>query len=70
MSGAQRIRIPEVIREVETKSAIETELVIGIKTLLDIITITLQCRREDNQESHSKQDTSTTPPIVTGKIRL
>ena len=41
MSGAQRIRILEVIREVKTKSALETKLVIGIKTLLDIITITL-----------------------------
>ena len=40
ISRAQRIRIPEVIKEVETESAIETELVIGIKTLLDIITIT------------------------------
>ena len=41
ISRAQRIKIPEVIREVETKSAIKTKLVIGIKTLLDIITITL-----------------------------
>ena len=41
ISGAQRIRILKVIREVEIESAIETELVIGIETLLDIITITL-----------------------------
>src|SRR6266566_7697322 len=54
ISGAQRIKIPEVIREVKTKSAIETKSVIGIKTPLDTITITSQYRREDNQESHSK----------------
>ena len=41
MSGAQRIRIPEVIKEVETELVIKTELVTGIETLLDIITITL-----------------------------
>ena len=41
ISGAQRIQILEVIKEVETKSDIETKLVVGIKTLLDTITITL-----------------------------
>ncbi len=41
ISRAQRIKILKVIREVETKSAIETKLVTGIETLLDIITITL-----------------------------
>ena len=54
ISGAQRIQILEVIKEVETKSGTETELVVGIETLLDIITITLQYRRKDNQESYSK----------------
>ena len=54
ISGAQRIRILEVIKKVETKLAIKTKSVIGIKTLLDIITITLQYKREDNQESYSK----------------
>ena len=48
ISGAQRIRIPEVIKEVKTKLAIETKSVMGIKTPLDIITITSQCRREDD----------------------
>ena len=41
MSRAQRIRILKVIKEIETKSAIETELVAEIKTPLDTITITL-----------------------------
>ena len=35
MSGAQRIKILKVIKEVKTKS------VMGIETLLDIMTITL-----------------------------
>ena len=41
MSGTQRIQILEVIKKVKTKSATETKSVTGIKTLLDIITITL-----------------------------
>ena len=41
INGAQRIKILEVIREVETKLVIETKLVTGIKTPLDIINITL-----------------------------
>ncbi len=52
-SRAQRIQILKVIKEVETKLEIGTKLVIGIKTLLDTITITLQYRREDDQESYS-----------------
>ena len=40
-SKAQRIETLKVIKEVETKLDIKTKLVIGIKTLLDIITITL-----------------------------
>ena len=42
INKAQRIKILKVIKEIKTK------LVVGIKTLLDIITITLQYRREDN----------------------
>ena len=37
--------------EVETESEIETKLVTGIETLLDIISITSQYRRENNQKS-------------------
>ena len=37
--------------EVKTELKIETKLVIGIKTPLDMISITLQYRREDNQKS-------------------
>ena len=41
ISRTQRIKILEVIKEVKTKSVIKIKLVVGIKTLLDIITITL-----------------------------
>ena len=41
ISRAQRIQILKVIKEVKTELDIETELVVGIKTPLDIITITL-----------------------------
>ena len=41
ISKAQRIKILEVIKEIETKLEIETELIAGIETPLDIITITL-----------------------------
>ncbi len=37
-----------VIKEIKTKSNIETKSIIGIKTPLDIITITSQYKREDN----------------------
>ena len=69
ISKAQRIKILKVIKEVETESDIETKLVIGIETLLNTITITLQYGREDDQESYNKQDTSTTLPIITGRIK-
>jgi len=36
----------------------------GIETLLDTISITLQNRRENNQEGLSKQTASATPPLV------
>ena len=36
----------------------------GIETLLDTISITLQNRKESNQEDLSKQMANTTPPLV------
>jgi len=36
----------------------------GIETLLDTIFITLQNKRESNQEGSSKQTASVTPPLV------
>ena len=52
--------MPDILKalKVETKSETETESVIGIKTLLDTISITLQYRREKDQKSQSKQRAS------------
>ena len=36
----------------------------GIETPLDIMSITLQNKRESNQNNSSKQSASTTPPLV------
>ena len=36
----------------------------GIKTLLDIMSIILQDRKERNQKSLNKQKASTTPPLI------
>src|SRR6266567_7371124 len=57
ISKAQRIEILEVIKEVKTKLDIKTKSVIGIETLLDIMTITSQYRKKDNQEDDSGQST-------------
>ena len=53
-SKAQRIQILEVIKKIKIKLVIETKLITEIETLLDIITIISQYRREDNQESYSE----------------
>ena len=45
--------IPEAL-EVETELETETKLVTGVKTPLDILSITLQYRRENDQESQNK----------------
>ena len=39
----------------------------GIKTLLDTISIASQNKRERNQKGSSKQNASATPPLVKGK---
>ena len=38
----------------------------GIETSLDIISITLQDKRERNQEGSSKHNTNATPPLIKG----
>ena len=50
--------------EVDTNLETETKLVAGIKTPLDIMSITLRIRRESNQEGLSEQEASATPPPV------
>ena len=54
MYETQRDKRTLEVKEAEIKSEIETGLVMGIKTPLDIISITLQTRRENDQESLSK----------------
>ena len=46
--------------EVNTNLEIETKLVAGIKTLLDIMSISLRIKTESNQKSLSKQDAGAT----------
>ena len=42
---------------------------IGIKTLLNIMIITLQDGRESNQKDPSSQDDNITPPLNKGKTK-
>jgi len=63
----------EIIKEfkytlkVKTETATEPRLVMGIKTLLNMMFIALQDKREKNQNDLSKQNVSVTPPFVKGK---
>jgi len=50
--------------ETKTKTATEPGSVIEIETPLDIMSIALQNKRENNQEGLSKQMASVTPPLV------
>ena len=54
------------ILKAETETTTEPKLVVGIKTPLNIIFITLQNRRERNQNGLSKQSASATPPFIKG----
>ena len=42
------IKEPKYILETKTKTTTELKLIVGIKTLLDTISITLQDKRESN----------------------
>ena len=55
---------PEYTLKTETETAIESKLVMEIETLLNIISIASQNRRERNQNGLNKQNASTTPPII------
>ena len=50
--------------EAETNLEIKAKLVMGIKTLLDIMSIALQYKREKDQKSLSKQKASTIPLFI------
>ena len=55
--------------EIETKIVIDN-LVTGIKTLLDTMSITLQDGRESDQKDLSGQKDSITPPLNKSKARI
>ena len=55
-------------KKVDTWTVIDS-LVTGIKTLLDIITIASQNKRESNQENPSSYNNNTTPPLNKGKAK-
>ena len=57
---------PKYALKTKTETAIKNRLVMGIETLLDIISIILQNKRERNQNSLNKQNANTTPPLVKG----
>ena len=64
LSNYKIIKEPKYILKIETKTATELRSVIGIKTLLDIISIILQNKRESNQEGSNKHIANATPPLV------
>ena len=41
MANQERVNVKDVINKVEVKLDIETNLIIGVNTLLDIVSITL-----------------------------
>ena len=60
----------ELLEDIEAE--IETvidDLVMGIETLLDIMSITLQNGREKNQENLSSYKDNTIPPFEKGKAK-
>jgi len=64
LSNYKVIKEPKYILEAKTKTTTEPGSVMGIETLLDIISIILQDGRESNQEDLSKQMANATPPLV------
>ena len=55
--------------EAETETVIDN-LVTGIKTLLDMMSITSQDGKESNQENLSGHKDSVTPPLDKGKAKI
>jgi len=60
------LKEPEYTSKVKTKTATESGLIMGIETLLDIMSIALQDRKERNQNSLNKQSANATPLFVKG----
>jgi len=64
LSNYKIIKEPKYILETKTETTIKPGSVIGIKTLLDTISIALQNKKKSNQKGLSKQIASATPPLV------
>jgi len=58
------IKKPKYVLKTEIETATESKSVVGVETPLNTMSITLQDRRESNQENLSKQTVSVTPPLV------
>ena len=67
LSNYKIIKKPKYILKTKTETATKPRSVIEIETPLDTISITLQNKRESNQEGLSKQTASATPPLIKGK---
>ena len=63
-SNYKVLKALKYILKAETKTTTKRKSVVGIKTLLNTTSITLQNKRESNQEGSSKQNASITPPLV------
>jgi len=68
LNNYEIIKEPKYALKVETETATEPRLVVGIETPLDTMSIALQNRRESNQEGLSKYKASITPLLVKGKM--
>ena len=66
-SNYEVIKEPKYTLKIETKTTTEPRSVIGIETPLNTMSITLQDRKERNQNGSSKQSASAAPPLVKGK---
>ena len=64
LSNYEIIKELEYTLEVEIEITIEPKLVVGIETLLDIISIALQNGKKSNQKGLNKQMASVTSLLV------
>ena len=66
-SNYEVVTEPEYTLKAETETVTKPGLVMGIETLLNIISIASQDRRERNQKGLNKQNVSVIPPFIKGK---
>jgi len=66
LSNYKVVVTPKYTLKTKIKTVIKPKLVVGIKTLLDIMSIVLQNGRKRNQEGLNKQDISATLLFIKG----